>query len=122
MNEPTLASYHLLFYLVHWLVTGLALLVTAKIVPGFRVNSFKDALIAAIVIGIANIILWPLLILLTLPLNILTLGLFTFVVNGAILKLCAALLDGFDIRGWFAAIIGAIVLSLVNLVLHYVLV
>jgi putative membrane protein len=122
MNEPISPSFSLLFYLIHWLVTGLAVLVTAKIVPGFKVSSYKDALIAAVIIGIANIVLWPILILLTLPLNILTLGLFTFVVNGAILKICAYILDGFDITSWFAAIIGAIVLSLVSMALHYILI
>ena len=122
MNEPTSASYSLLFYIIHWLVTGLAVLLTTKLVPGFKVRSYKDALIAAVIIGIANIILWPILILFTLPLNILTLGLFTFVVNGAILKICAAFLDGFDVDSWFAAIVGAIVLSLVSVGLHYILV
>ena len=77
---------------------------------------------AAVIIGIANVIVWPILIFLTFPINILTLGLFTFVVNGAVLKICAALLDGFDIDGWWPAILGSIVLSLINTFLHYLIV
>jgi putative membrane protein len=95
------------------------LMVTAFIIPGFRVANFSSALLAAFVIGLANIVIWPVLFFLTLPINILTLGLFTFVVNGAVLKICAAILPGFKIDGWFSAIIGAIVLSLVSTFLHF---
>ncbi len=106
-------------YLIHWLVSGLAVMLTAYLVPGFSVANFGYALLAAIVIGMANAVVWPILIFLTLPINILTLGLFTFVVNGAVLKLCAALMPGFEIRTWFAAIIGSVILSLVSTLLHY---
>lgn len=111
-----------MFYpLVHWLVSALALLVTSKLMPGFRVSSFTSALWAAALIGFANMFIWPVLIFLTLPINILTLGLFTFVVNGAVLKICAGVLRGFDIDGWWSAIFGSMVLSVVNTVLHYLL-
>ena len=105
--------------LVHWVVSAASLLLTSKIMPGFDVKGFGSALWAAFVIGVANVLIWPLLIFLTLPINLLTLGLFTFVVNGAVLKICAALLKGFDIKGWAPAIFGAIVLSLVSTLLHY---
>lgn len=108
-------------FILHWLVSGLAVLITAWMIPGFRVSGFISACIAALVIGLANAVLWPLLIILTLPLNILTLGLFTFVVNGMVLKICAWALPGFEISSWFSAIFGAIALSLVSLVLHSVL-
>jgi putative membrane protein len=108
--------------ILHWFVSALALLLTSKVIPGFKVSSFGSALWAALIIGLANIVIWPILIFLTLPINILTLGLFTFVVNGAVLKICAALLKGFDINGWLPAIFGAIVLSLVGTLLHYYLV
>jgi putative membrane protein len=107
-------------FFLHWLVAGLAVLLTSKIISGFEVRGFIAALLSALVIGIVNALLWPLLMFLTLPVNILTLGLFTFVVNGAILKISAAILPGFSIKGWLAAIFGAIVLSLLNLLLHYV--
>lgn len=109
-------------FILHWLVSGLAVLLTAKLVPGFRINGFISACIAALVIGLANALLWPILIVLTLPINILTLGLFTFVVNGMVLKICAALLPGFEISTWMSAIFGAIVLALVAMMLHAVLV
>lgn len=108
-------------FILHWLVSGLAVLLTAMIIPGFKVSGYISACIAALVIGLANAVLWPLLIILTLPLNILTLGLFTFVVNGMVLKICAWFLPGFEISSWFSAIFGAIALSLVSLVLHSVL-
>ena len=107
--------------LLHWIVSALALLLTAYLVKGFKISSFVSALFAAIAVGLANIIIWPLLIFLTLPLNILTLGLFTFVVNGAVLKICAAVMPGFQIETWLGAIWGAIVLSLVSTGLHYIL-
>ena len=110
----------LLFYLVNWVISAIALLFTSKVIPGFEVKGFGSAMVAAVVIGIANVIVWPVLIFLTLPVNILSLGLFTFVVNGCVLKICAGLLKGFDINSWFAAIFGAILLSIVNTVIHAV--
>jgi putative membrane protein len=104
--------------ILHWIVSAAAIMGTAKIVPGFRVKSFGSAMWAAVAIAIAYALLHTLLIILTLPINILTLGLFTFVINGAILKIAAVFLDGFEIDGWFAAIIGSIVLSLLSWALH----
>lgn len=91
---------------------------TAYLLPGFRVKGFGNALLAALVIGIANAIIRPVLLLLTLPLNILTLGLFTFVVNAIVLKICARLLSGFDIDGFGNAVLGAIVLAIMNTLLN----
>ena len=82
----------MIYALIHWFVSALALLLTAYLVRGFKVAGFGSALIAAVVIGLANVSIWPVLIFLTLPINILTLGFFTFVVNGIVLRLCAALL------------------------------
>ena len=81
-----------------------------------------SALMASAVVGVANAILWPVLIFLTLPLNILTLGLFTFVVNGMVLKICSAIFPAFQVKTWGAAIFGAIILSVVGAVLHTILV
>jgi putative membrane protein len=111
-----------LFLLLHWFVSALALMATAYFVKGFKVENFTSALIAAAVIGFANMIIWPILIVLTLPINILTLGLFTFVVNGAVLKICAAFLKGFSIDSWWSAIIGALLLSLISMAFHFVLI
>jgi putative membrane protein len=112
-----------LFYtLLHWAVSAVALILTAYLVRGFTVRSFWAALLAAAVIGLANIVIWPLLMFLTLPINILTLGLFTFVVNGAVLRIAAMVLPGFQIDSWLAAIFGSVILSLVGTGLHYFLV
>ncbi len=108
-----------LYYLLRWLVSALALLATAYLVPGFKIRDFTSALIAAAVIGIANVSIRPVLLVLTLPFNILTLGLFTFVVDGVVLRICSALLKGFDVSGWFSAIFGAFVLAVVSVLLHW---
>ena len=109
-------------FILSWLVSGLAVLLTSKMVAGFEIRGFVTALIAALLIGLANAILWPVLVFLTLPLTVITLGLFLFVVNGMILKICAAALPGFEIKSWLSAIFGAIVLSIVSLILHYFLI
>ena len=113
---------HIVYYLLHWVVSAGALLITSYVVPGFKVRNFKGALIACVIIGLANVFIRPLLLFLTLPLNILTLGLFTFVVNAVILRICAGVLRDFDIRGWGSAIIGAVVLAFVGAGLHFFLV
>jgi putative membrane protein len=118
MMDPNSFTYLIL----HWVVSALALMCTAYFIKGFKVDSFGSALIAAAAIGFANVIIWPILIVLTLPLNVLTLGLFTFVINGAVLKICAAILKGFTIDSWTAAILGSIVLSLISMGFHYLLV
>ncbi len=103
-----------------WLVTAATLMVAAYVVPGFRIGSFGTALVAAIVVGLVNAVLRPLLILLTLPINILTLGLFTFVINAALLKLAAAIVPDFEIDGWIPAILGAVVMTLTRVLVGWV--
>lgn len=107
---------------VKWVVSAAALLLTAYAVPGFRMKDFPSALKASVLIGLANMFIRPVLLLLTLPLNILTLGLFTFVVNAMILKLCAWMLRGFEITSWFSALIGAVLLTIISTLLHFLLV
>jgi putative membrane protein len=109
-------------FILHWLVSGLAVFLTSYFIPGFKVSGFIAACFAALAIGLANAIIWPVLFFINLPINLLTLGLFTFVVNGATLKMTAALMPGFRIESWFSAIFGSVVLSIVGLVLHYVLI
>lgn len=99
------------------LLNALALLITAYIVPGFEVISFQSALLAAIVLGLINTFIKPILIFLTLPLTIVTLGLFIFIVNAIVLFMASSVVQGFVIKGWWAAILGAIVLSIVSTIL-----
>jgi len=104
--------------LLHWLISAIAVWIVAHIVPGIYVTGIQAALIAALVIGLINATLGLLLKIITFPLTILTLGLFWFVINALMLELASALLSpGFQVRGFLAAFVGAIVLSLVNVVL-----
>lgn len=106
--------------LLVWLLSALGLFITSRIVKGFEVSSFGSAMIASMVVGFLNMILRPLLLLLTLPVNILTLGLFTFVVNAMVLRLAASMLKGFNIKSWGPAIIGAFILAIVNMIIFWI--
>ncbi len=110
---------YLVSLIVQWLISGFALWLTALVVPGFRLKNFRAALVASIVIGIANAVFWPILAFLTFPLTIITLGLFLFVVNAIVLRMCAAVMRDFEITNWFSAIIGAIILSIFNTAFHH---
>lgn len=103
--------------LLNWLLSALAVWIVAQIVPGVHVSGAAAALIAALAIGLINATLGLVLKIITFPLTLLTLGLFWFVINALMLELASALVPGFRVRGFFAAFIGAIVLSLVNLLL-----
>ena len=107
----------MLSLIVVWVLNALALLLVSYLVPGFRVRSFGTSLLAALVVGLVNSVLWPILSLLAMPITVLTLGLFIFVINGALLKLSAAIVPDFDIDGWGPAIIAALVLAVLNAVL-----
>lgn len=105
--------------LLNWLLSAIALLIVSHLVPGFILEGFKAALIAAVVIGLINATLGVILKLVTLPLTLLTLGVFWWVVNALMLMLASKLLaPGFVVSGFFAAFLGAIVLTLVNVVLR----
>jgi putative membrane protein len=101
-------------FMIHWLVLGIALLVTTRLVGGVTVDSYTTLAVAALVIGFVNALVRPLLVLLSLPLTILTLGLFYLVVNGACFMLAAWLVSGFQVASWWAAILGALVMSIVG--------
>jgi putative membrane protein len=104
--------------LINWLLSALSLVIVAHVIPGFRLSGFGAALIAAIVIGLVNGTLGFFLKVVTFPLTILTLGLFWLVINALMLKVASALVPGFRIDGFLPAFFGAIVLTLVNMVLR----
>lgn len=106
--------------LLIWLVSAVALLITSKLVDGFAIKDFKAALIASLIIGLLNAIIRPVLLLLTLPINILTLGLFTFVVNAIVLRMAAGMMKTFKIENWKTAIIGAFILVIVQLIMNLI--
>mgnify|MGYP006279625735 CR=1 FL=1 len=99
-------------FLVQVLVVGLLLYLVAKIVPGIEIDGCGYALLAGLVLGVINALVRPLLVLLTLPVTVLTLGLFLLVINALMLKLAAALAPGFRVRGFGAALLGALLLSI----------
>jgi putative membrane protein len=97
-----------------WLVITAAIILASAIIPGIQVDSLSTAVIAAGILGLINIFLKPILIILTLPLNIITLGLFSFLINAFLLKMVAWFVTGFEVNGFLAALFGALVISLVN--------
>jgi putative membrane protein len=108
--------------LIHWAVSALAVWITSLVIPGFYVDGAAAALIAAVAIGLVNATLGLFLKVVTFPLTILTLGIFWLVINGIMLKLASAFVPGFEIRSFGAAILGAIVLSLVNMLLKWLVI
>jgi putative membrane protein len=107
--------------LLNWLLSGVALLIVAYLVPGFVLTGFLPALLAAVVIGVVNATLGLLLKVFTFPITVLTLGLFWFVINALMLEVASVLVPGFEIRGFGAAFVGAIVLALLNVVIRQLL-
>jgi putative membrane protein len=105
--------------ILHWLLSALSILIVAHVVPGFEVRGFGTALLAAVVIGLVNATLGFVLKILTLPVTILTFGLFLIVINALMLLFAAMLVPGFAVHGFGPALLGAIVLSLVSFVLRF---
>ena len=104
--------------LINWLLSALAIVAAAYILPGVHVESFLTALVLAVVLGIINAILKPILVLLTLPITIVTLGLFTLIINAVLILLATLIVPGFQVDGFLWALLFSIVLSLVNAVLQ----
>lgn len=109
----------MLGFLLHLILTAGAILIVANFVSGVYVSGFGAALIGALVLGLVNAIVKPIMIILTLPLTILTLGLFLFVVNALMLWLVAALVPGLQVRGFGAALIGSLLLTVLNLIIDW---
>lgn len=105
--------------IVNWVFSAVALLIVAYIVPGFYVSNFVAALVAAAVIGIINATLGFILKVLTFPLTVVTLGIFWIVINALMLEIASMLVRGFHIRSFFPAFVGAILLSLINMIFHW---
>jgi len=103
--------------LMNLIVNALAFYVTAYIVPGVRIENFESLAVVAIVWGVLSVILKPILVLLTLPVNIMTLGLFTFVINAFMIMIMAGLVRGFKVDNFSSALLAAVVLALLNVVL-----
>ncbi len=101
--------------ITHWFIASLAIIISAYLLPGVHVESFLAALATALVLGLLNLFLKPILILFTLPINILTLGLFTLIINAAVIMLTTVIVPGFKIDSWGWAILFSIVLAIINI-------
>ena len=107
----------LLSLILHWVFTALVLLLVDAIMPDITISGFGTAMLAAFVMGLVNVAIRPVLSLLTLPLNLLTLGLFSFVINAILFALVAGIVPGFEIHGFLSALIGSLLMAIMTGVL-----
>jgi putative membrane protein len=113
MNKINLTNMNSSFFL-RWLVATICVGIAAYILPGVKVDSVAAAIIVALVLGFINGFIRPIILLLTLPLNILTLGLFTFVINALLVELTALIVPGFHVAGFWYALLFSLVLSILS--------
>lgn len=102
---------------IKWLILTAAIMMASYLIDGIRVSGFLCAFFTAAILGILNVFFRPVLLILTLPINILSLGLFTFVINALLLKMASGVISGFEVYGFWSAIFGSLVISIVNWVL-----
>lgn len=123
-RQPACILYYHDEAMLHWIlslvISAVILLIISRMVSGFELDGFGPALIAALVIGVINAVVRPVIAFLTFPITILTLGLFLFVLNGLMLKLASALVPAFRIRGLMPAIWGALLLAIANLLIDWI--
>lgn len=108
-----------LFTILRWIINALLLVVITYLVPGVYIQNFYYALLTVAVLGLVNALIRPVIILLTLPVNILTLGLFTIVINGFMFWLVASILEGFSVTNFWVALIGALIYALLSMLVSY---
>lgn len=105
-------------FLLNWLVTTLAIIITAYLLPGVTVEGIFAALVTALILGLINAFIKPLLLVLTLPINILTLGLFTLVINAVLILLTDAIVPGFTVKNFWWALLFAVILTIIRFALR----
>ena len=104
--------------LIRWLVLTAAIMVASYLIRGIEVNGFFSALFAAAILGVLNVFFRPILLILTLPINILTLGFFTFIINAVLLKMASGVISGFVVHGFWSAVFGGLIISVVSWLLN----
>lgn len=104
--------------ILKWFISALSLYIVSLVYAGVQLTDFASALVAVVIIGLVNAVIKPVLLFFTLPITIITLGLFTFVINALLLLLAAALTPGFEVTGLVAALVGSILLTIVSTLLH----
>ena len=97
--------------LLRWVLFALAIMFTAWLIPGIEVDGFKSAMLVVVIMALINIFIKPLIVLITLPINLITLGLFIFVINAALLLLLGRIAPGFEVDGFLSALLGSFVIS-----------
>jgi len=105
-------------FFLRWFILTSAIAVTSYLLDGIQVSSFSSAVFAAALLGILNAFFRPILIIVTLPINILSLGLFTFVINALLLIMVSGIISGFDVRGFWSAVFGSVLISVVSWLLN----
>jgi len=103
---------------IRWLTLTGAIIITSYLIDGIVIKGFFSAFFAAAALGVFNAFFRPIAIILTLPINILSLGLFTFIINAVMLKMASGLISGFDVNGFWAAIIGSLIISIISWALN----
>jgi len=104
--------------LLRWLILTVAIIIASYLLEGIHISGFFSAFLAAAILGILNALFRPVLILLTLPINILSLGLFTFIINALMLKMVSGIIPGFEVHGFWTAILGSLVISVISWLLN----
>lgn len=104
--------------LLRWLILTVAIIIASYLLEGINVSGFFSAFFAAAILGILNALFRPILILLTLPINILSLGLFTFIINALMLKMVSGVIPGFEVHGFWTAILGSLIISVISWLLN----
>ncbi len=104
--------------LVRWLILTASIMVASYLIQGIEVNGFFSALFAAAILGVLNVFFRPILLILTLPINILTLGFFTFIINAVLLKMASGVISGFVVHGFWSAVFGGLIISVVSWLLN----
>ncbi len=104
--------------LVRWLILTAAIMVASYLIQGIAVNGFVTAFFAAAILGVLNVFFRPILLILTLPINILTLGFFTFIINAVLLKMASGVISGFVVHGFWSAVFGGLIISAVSWLLN----
>ena len=112
----------MLTIILHFIIVAVAILLVAHFLPGITIRNFGSAFIAALVLGLVNALIGPILKFITAPINWLTFGLFAIVINGILLKIVAEIVDDFEVRDWLSAIIGSILISLASSIMHRILI
>jgi putative membrane protein len=105
-------------FLIRWLVLGFAISAAAYLLDGIHVSGVLSAFAAAAMLGVLNAVFRPIALIITLPINILSFGLFTFVINAAMLKMASALIPGFDVTGFWTSVFGALFISVISFVIN----